>query len=148
MSDVSDKPIIHSAEFIDGKKGLKSLVVEGYVPPLDGSHDQHREADIQIAHDVAAVLVKKYFAYEWLVQSEIKSGVVTFQIAELMGRTLRCAINLRTTEVTPDLIMRLGGEVLERMGLPRGQVEMGMIKAAKLRRHTFDFSDTLKRKPA
>lgn len=145
MSDVSDVPVLRSADVVDGAKGLKSLVVQGHIAPLDGSYDPHHEADMTIARGVAEVLVKTYFGYNWHVESDVSQGIVTFRIPDLMGATLKCVVNLRTTYVNPQLIMRLGGMLLERMNLPRGQVEMAVAKEARKRLLTFDFNDVARK---
>jgi hypothetical protein len=43
--------------------------------------------------------------------------------------------------ITPALIRRCGGELLERMGLRRGPIDVAQYMAAKQRLHTFDFAD-------
>lgn len=147
MSDVSDLPVTQSASFVDGQKDLKSLVVQGYVPPLDGSGDDYKSIDTATARYVAEILVKTYFGYPWHVTAEMKQGVVMFRIPDLMGSSLQYVINLaRVKDLTRDLIVRCGGELLERMRLPRGQIDMALYAEAKKRLHTFDFNDVAARK--
>lgn len=139
---VSDEPVIVSSELVEGKSKLKMEVQRGYVPPLDGTKDEFDYVDQKIARDVAEILVKEYFGYPWKVTSEIRQGIVMFQIPELMGPTLHWLIKLgEYKDLTPELIKRCGGELLERMGLPRGQIDMALMQRARENKHLFDFRD-------
>lgn len=142
MSQVSDKPVTVGAEVRTGKKGLEMLMVAGYVPPLDGTEDLVKEFDIHIAKGVLDILARKYFGYPWHVMAETRQGIIAFGIPELMGPTLRVIIRLAEfTDLNADLIINTGGELLERMGLPRGQIDMAAYLHARQNMHKFDFAD-------
>lgn len=127
---------------IIGSGGGSALVRQVYVPPLDGKSDDYAGFDMQIARGIGELLNKHYFGYTWKSFADTKQGVVGFSIPELMGETLHMIINLKQfSDLSPQLIVDKAGELLERMGLPRGRVEMGMILEAKRRRHTFQFED-------
>lgn len=139
---VSDDPILLGSEIVEGKHSLKMDIQRTYVPPLDGTKDEFDLVDQGIARDVAEILVKNYFGYPWKVTSEIKQGIVYFQIPELMGPTLNYMIRLAEfKDLTPELIKRCGGDLLERMGLPRGQIDMALYANARQNKHKFDFRD-------
>jgi hypothetical protein len=142
MSDVCDAPIELGTQQITGRRGMKMEVRQQYVPPLDGSKDQVDAFDTWIARRIAELLVQHYFGYSWQVVAESRQGIVYFAIPDLMGPTLKWVIRLaQYSDLTPDLIKRSAGELLERMGLRRGQMDPAEYHAALGRRHTFDFSD-------
>lgn len=142
MDDVSDEPIVVSTHQEAGRQGIKMDIRRSYVPPLDGSDDLFHAFDMQIARGVAELLVKKYFGYPWLVEADSKQGVVKFKLPELMGPTLWYVIRLaQYADLTPELIIRCGGELLERMKLPRGLVDMALFAHARDNKHAFDFGD-------
>lgn len=142
LEERSDETIFVSTTEATGRQGLKMDVKRGYVPPLDGRDDLHHAFDMQIARGVAEVLVKKYFGYPWLVEADAQQGIVKFKIPDLMGATLWYVIKLGDFgDLTPELIIRCGGETLERMGLPRGQIDMAVYANARDNKHKFDFAD-------
>lgn len=138
---VSDEPIVMSKNIV--KPGdFKQEITQAYVPPLDGTEDQLKAFDMKIAKQVALVLVKSYPGYSWLVTADSKQGVVHFCIPELMGPSLKYVIKLgQFPDLTPKLIMVCAGELLERMGLRRGKMDLGEYLAAKNNKDTFDFRD-------
>jgi hypothetical protein len=142
MSQVSDEPIILSSETQVGRQGVKMQMVSAYVPPLDGTDDLVKEFDIHIAKGVLDILARKYFGYPWSVIAETRQGIIAFQIPELMGPTLHYIIRLAEfTDLNAELIIRCGGELLERMGLPRGQIDMAAYAVARENKHKFQFAD-------
>lgn len=141
-TDVSDEPIILKKAIEEGHDGLKAEFTQAYVPPLDGTQDDFDAFDLRIAKGVCMILSKLYFGYDWMVEAESRQGIVTFGIQELMGPTLRYVIKLgQYGDLTPEFIARCGGELLERMNLPRSQMDMASYMAAKANKHRFDFSD-------
>lgn len=142
-TDVSDDATIIDAEIIAGPtKGSNVIMAQGYTPPLDGSYDPYAAMDGRIAKAVARVLQSVYLGYEWKVVSEVKQGMVAFQLHELMGDTLHVFIKLADyNDLSDKLVLKLAGDLLERMGLPRGYCDMERYNEAKTRRHTFQFDD-------
>lgn len=142
LAERSDEVVELSSTQVVGRQSIKMDVKQGYVAPLDGREDLHHAFDMQVARDTAEVLVKTYFGYPWLVEADCQQGLVKFKLPELMGPTLWYVINLaRYSDLTPDLIKRCGGELLERMGLSRGLVDMAEMQFARDNKHTFDFAD-------
>ena len=140
--DVSDVPVVLGKETHEGRQRLKVNMVRGYVPPLDGTQDDFDRIDQATARYVAEILVKTYFGYPWHVTAETRQGVVMFRIPDLMGPTLQYVINLaKFSDLTRDLIIRCGGELLERMNLPRTQIDMALYVQARHNLHKFDFFD-------
>lgn len=146
MSEMhSDEPIDIATHEVEGRAGtdrLKMSIERKYVPPLDGSVDDLKQFDNWLARQVAELLVKQYYGYEWHVMADSKQGIVCFSIPEIMGPTLKQVIRLAEyADLTPALIQRTAGEMLERMGLRRGPIDIAQYLAAKDRKHTFDFGD-------
>lgn len=142
---VSDTPITVSETTVEPTKRseVKSMEIQQqYIPRLDGTDDPYARADRRLARLVAEVLVKHFYGYTWLVVSEIRQGVVYFSIPDLMGDTLRWVIRLpEFPEMMEMVVMRGGGELLERMGLRRGPMDRAEYESAKQNRHLFDFRE-------
>ncbi len=142
---VSDEPIDIATSTIDGRAGVDRLqmrIERKYTPPLDGTKDDFEAFVIWLARRVAELLVKEFYGYEWHVMADSRQGVIAFSIPEIMGPTLKQVIRLAEyADLTPALIRRTGGEMLERMGLRRGPIDIAQYLIAKDRKHTFDFAD-------
>ena len=124
--DRSDQPILLRSDDSQAWRGPKMQIQTHYVPPLDGLIDDRRGFDQKMADDVQLILQAKYPGYPWKAVCDSAQGVVYFSIPILMGETLKMIIRLAEwSDLTPDLIMRLGGEVLERFGLRRGLISLG-----------------------
>lgn len=142
---VSDEPITLSETTVDAprRSDVKQMTVEQqYVPRLDGTEDETARADQRLAMAVAQVLVKHFYGYTWHVMAESRQGVITFAIPELMGPTLKCIIKLGEFPANPEkTIVRIAGELLERMGLRRGPMDVAEYEHAKNNMHQFQFGD-------
>jgi hypothetical protein len=142
---VSDEPISIANQDVDGRStdgALKMRIERKYTPPLDGSEDDFKAFDNWLARRVAEMLVKEFYGYEWHVMADSRQGIIAFSIPEIMGATLKQVIRLAEyADLTPALIRRTGGEMLERMGLRRGPIDIAQYLRAKDRKHTFDFAD-------
>jgi hypothetical protein len=133
--DRSDQPILLRTDAI----GSGLAVQKHYVPPLDGLIDDRRGFDQKMADDVQHILQTKYPGYPWKATCDSAQGVVYFSIPVLMGETLKMIIRLAEwSDLTPELIMRLGGEVLERFGLRRGLISLGEFADARRNKHRAD----------
>jgi hypothetical protein len=142
LSDATDQVIVRSSTEIEGRGSLKANVTQTYQPPLDGRPDLHAGFDMQVARGIGELLNKHYFGYTWKSFADTQQGVVGFSIPELMGPTLHVVINLKKFEaLDPQLIVEKAGELLERMHLPRGQIDMAAYLHAKGNRRNFDFAD-------
>lgn len=142
MSDQIDQSIIVASEIQTGRHGLKMRARQEYTPPLDGREDLRAEFDLSIAKGIYVLLSKHYFGYEWKSFADSKQGVVGFSIPDLMGPTLHMVVNLKQySDLNPELIVEKAGELLERMHLPRGQIDMAAYAIARESRHRFDFGD-------
>lgn len=135
-------PVTTDIAVIDGPGKGSALVRKVYVPPLDGRSDDYAGFDMQLAQGMGELLNKHYFGYAWKTYADSAQGVVGFSIPELMGETLHYVIRLAEfSELTPELIVKHAGELLERMNLPRGTVDMAELLFARQNKHKFQFDD-------
>lgn len=142
MSDAPDTQVTVDVDVQAGERGLEAIVRQAYAPPLDGKSDDYVGFDLHTAKEIFEILSKHYFGYDWKTFADTKQGVVGFSIPELMGPTLHMVVNLKQfSDLTPQLIVNKGGELLERMNLPRTQADMARVLFARQHKHTFDFSD-------
>jgi len=118
-----------------------------YTPPLDGSLDPHREFDLFVAKRIDEILTHHYPGYPWKAVSNAQQGVVYFNIPALMGDTLHWLAKLgQWDDLSPKLIIDGGGELLERMNLPRTGFEVMSFLEARDNKHRFDFADVGRRR--
>lgn len=143
MSDGVETEILRSRSAIGKSGGIGLAVEHKYVPPLDGDDDLFAEADMRVCKGIGLILSEVYFGYGWKTFADLRQGVVGFSIPALMGETLHYVINLKQySDLTPQLIVQKGGELLERMNLPRGKADQIALVEAQNRKHTFDFGKT------
>lgn len=125
-----------------------------YTPPLDGSLDPHREFDNWVSQQVIGMLddKKAYPGWGWNAKCRAEQGIVYFNIPVLMGDTLNWLIKLHQWEDLmyggKRMVLHGGGELLERMDLPRGPFDEAAFERAYRNPHLFDFGDSLKKKLA
>lgn len=118
-----------------------------YVPPLDGSLDPHRNFDAFVAGRIMEILNHHFPGYPWNAVSNAQQGIVYFSIPVLMGETLRWLIKLGDwSDLSPKLVIDGGGELLERMNLPRHGFEVMSFIEARDNRHKLDFADAGKKR--
>lgn len=139
-TDVSDTPILIKEDAVGVSEGRSIVAETRYIPPLDGHDDLYAEFDLQIARGIYELLTKVYFGYDWKTFADSQQGIVGFQIPALMGPTLHYVVNLKQfSDLTPDLIINRGGELLERMHLPRHKFDMLALIEAQKNKAEFEF---------
>lgn len=137
---VADRVDTLSVTEIEGDGGLKAQVTQTYQPPLDGKSDDYTGFDMRVAEGIGVLLNKHYFGYTWKSYSDAKQGIVGFSIPDLMGPSLHMVIRLKEwSDLDPQMIVEKAGELLERMNLPRGQIDMAAYLDARTRKDTFQF---------
>lgn len=142
MEDAPEQIVTHAVSTIEGRGNLQATVRQTYTPPLDGRSDDYAGFDMQVARGIGELLNKHYFGYTWKSFADCRQGIVGFSIPELMGDTLHMVVNLKQfADLQPQLIVEKAGELLERMHLPRGQIDMAAYAFAKTNRRNFEFSD-------
>jgi hypothetical protein len=142
MSDT----IITNVDVVSGPKDTSSIVVQQRTPSLWTPGGMEKAENDLCIHTMDA-LMRAYPGYNWHVTSDLFQGVVMFRIYDLMGHSLAGVINLgQYPDVPSSIVRKLAGEMLERMGLPRGAVTKAEIQEAKTRLHTFQFDDVGKKR--
>jgi hypothetical protein len=94
---------------------------------LDAGHDPHKEADARLCERTLEVLQRHYAGHQWKIESDARQGILKIQIHALMGDTLHYVIlldNVESVTAFDVAVMKAGGEILERYGLPRGPMEL------------------------
>ena len=79
-------------------------------------------ADESMSKQIGECLVRHYPGHSWMVEANSVSGVATIRLlyTDMLGRVSRFGCLAHLHKWTDALIMRLGGELLERYGLARG----------------------------
>ena len=122
-----------------GTEEKKGVEVSAYRPESE-IFDPNAAANNRLADAVFSMLQKHYFGHGWKVKANVHHRVIAFNIPELMGETLHQVIKLNDL-CSDALVVRLAGDLLERMGLRRGPADMDAVREAKKRMHTFQFGD-------
>lgn len=147
---VIDVPQLVRAERQDRVAERQMQIRTLYQPPLDGSPDLYREIDLAVARKVIGTLDKEYPGYPWHAKCNAQQGVVYFSIPALMGETLVWLIKLRQWEEFEQngehLVRKGGGQLLERMGLPRKAFDADSFVKARDNKHLLDFADVGRRR--
>jgi hypothetical protein len=118
-----------------------------YTPPLDGSLDPHRGFDAFVATRISEILNHHFPGYPWKVISNAEQGVVYFNIPQLMGETLHWLIKLKQwDDLNPKMVIDGGGQLLERMRLPRTGFDVMSFVEARDNKHKSDFADVGRRR--
>ena len=87
----------------------------------DPREDPSAYADKALSHDVFRTLMLHYPANFWHVASSHKAGMVKIHIRGLMSEDEVMAIRIKELETDPSftIVVRMGGEILERFGITR-----------------------------
>ena len=118
-----------------------------YQPPVDGTLDPHREFDLFVSRRMSEILNHHFPGYPWKCVSNAQQGVVYFNIPALMGDTLHYLVKLgQWSDLSPKLIIDGGGELLERMHLPRKGFEVMAFVEARGKKAAFEFDDIGRRR--
>lgn len=90
--------------------------------------DDRKGADIACAKSCMELLQKHYPGWWWKVVADSQQGIVTINIPILMGNWV---FNIRGTELSERMVIRAGGEILERFRLPRSAVDLARFIEAR-----------------
>ncbi len=86
--------------------------------------DPFKTMDLANAKWMMEVLQRHYPGHLWSTKYDGRQKMAYLSIPFLMGINKYWAINLVTDQLTEGLLMRAGGELLERYGLPRSRFEL------------------------
>ncbi|MBV8755391.1 MAG: hypothetical protein JO328_21265 [Hyphomicrobiales bacterium] len=99
-----------------------------FVPSGEGSQERAR-ADLATARAVRRILDTAFPGHDWEVLADSRQGYVAFRIPTLMGANWAYLIKGR--ELTPEAVLKGGGELLERYRLPRGKFDLDRFLEAR-----------------
>lgn len=132
MSLNIEVPQLVRADAPDRVGDRQMMNVQLYKPPLDGTPDVHKAFDMFVAGRINEILTHHFPGYPWQSNADASQGVVYFSIPVLMGPTLKQIIRLAEwSDLTPMLVIDLGGELLERFNLPRKGFEVASFLHAR-----------------
>lgn len=118
----------------DKHGGHDIVLVEKHEAPSnpDGSVavDPYKERDREIAASMMKWLNRQYPGHLWGCVSDLRQGIVKFNIPILMGVADWWVINLRTHDVI-DGLREGSGQILERYGLPRDRFHLARFLEAR-----------------
>jgi hypothetical protein len=92
--------------------------------------DPYKEQDIAIAGTMMKWLEKHFPGHLWGCISDIKQGIVKFNLPILMGVNAWFVVNLMTHDIC-DGLANGAGEILERYRLPRGRFHLDSFLDAR-----------------
>lgn len=122
------------------------MIIHDTVCIYQGFGHLHGKADEQIAKDVADHLLKHYPGYLWFVNCSVKAGVVTILCGDFYSN-YGYKILLKDIENDPSMkvVMRAGGEILDRYGLRRGAKTESSLRDLKMvaGRAAFDYNEMI-----
>jgi len=125
---MSDLPILLRTE-TDRAPGRSLVRVEArFVPSGEGSRERAR-TDVATARAVRRILDTAYPGHDWEVLADSAQGYVAFRIPALMG--LNYAYLVKRRDLTPEAVLKGGGELLERYRLPRGRFDLDRFLEAR-----------------
>lgn len=86
--------------------------------------DPFATMDLANARWMAETLAKHYPGHPWRTCHDGAQKMAYVSIPILMGVNKYWAVNLATDDLSDGLLMRCGGEILERYGIPRKRFEL------------------------
>lgn len=96
-------------------------------------HDPFKRMDQANQKWMAEVLQRHYPGHFWSTKYDGAQKMAYVSIPILMGINKFWAVNLTTDQLTDALLMRMGGEILERYGLKRGRLQLDQFLDARAR---------------
>lgn len=119
----------------DGPRQHDMIMVERHEAPANDNggveHDPFKEKDLAIARTMAQWLQRHYSGHFWSTKSDLKHGVVMFNIPILMGTDWWWVISLSKTDDICKEMARGAGELLERYSIRRGAFHEGEFLEAR-----------------
>lgn len=84
-------------------------------------HDEHTAADLALTMRIAETLERHYPAHPWMVQVSHASGCAFIALPLVMKRNEKYVLHIDKLYLDPSLraVVRAGGELLERLNIPR-----------------------------
>lgn len=111
--------------------GGDMLVIQSYEAPGCEMEDPWKENDMRQALEMERILFAAYPGYPWKVKYDTIQGYAFIMLPTLMGEKDGYMINLKTHEVTPQLVKTGGGLILEIYRQHRGPIHLGNFLDAR-----------------
>lgn len=92
--------------------------------------EKNRLADMATSKWVAEVLHSHYRGHFWAVSTDSKQGVCLITIPILLGNWKWC---IPLGKLTPAMVIKAGGEILERFDIPRSRIDVAAFCTARLK---------------
>ena len=125
---MSDLPTLLKQETARAPGRSLVQVEARFVPSGEGSRQRAR-ADLATARAVRRILDTAYPGHDWEVVADSGQGYVAFRIPALMGANWAYLIKCR--DLTPEAVLKGGGELLERYRLPREKFNLDRFLEAR-----------------
>jgi hypothetical protein len=122
--------ILTHAETLDPQRDAHTLVFTTHERAGEaGATDPHAAFDDRMARAIGRVLHQHYRGHDWNVWVSREIGIAKIWLSCLMNPQYPYVLHLAALQ--PRDVMRAGGEILERYGLPRSTIDFGLVKAAR-----------------
>lgn len=128
----ADGRFIMKREMLERGQGQPNIEVQtqhvrnGLMPE---ESDPWAEWDMMVAKAITRVLLSQYRGHFWVVESNRAQGIAWISIPLLLGEW-KYKFSL-SEEITPAMIIRAGGDILERFNIPRSNLDVASFIAAK-----------------
>lgn len=96
---------------------------------LPEEEDRRARWDLMVAKAITRVLLSHYRGHFWVVECDSAQGIAWISIPVLLG-DWKYIFHL-SEDITPGMIIRAGGEILERFNMPRSNLDIASFIAAK-----------------
>lgn len=87
--------------------------------------------DLWCAKQAGAVLEQHYPGWDFKIEQKTQDKMAYISLPVLMGERFCVAVNLTTHSLDSDRVKNVGGEILERYGLPRGPFKLADFLEAR-----------------
>jgi hypothetical protein len=123
-------PTLTRADTLEPKRNAHTLVFTTHERAGEaGAADPHAGFDDRVARAIGRVLHQHYQGHDWNVWVSREIGIAKIWLSCLMNPQYPYVLHLAA--LRPEDVMRAGGEILERFGLPRSAVDFGLVKATR-----------------
>lgn len=122
-----DTPIIAKSELLEPRRNAHTLMLTTHQrSEEDGEQDPHAAWDDMVCCAIGRVLHSHYQGHDWNVWVSRKAGIAKIWLSCLMNPQFPYVMKL-SESIQPSDIMRAGGDILERYGIPRSTVDFSLM---------------------
>jgi hypothetical protein len=124
--------ILLRRELADRSHGQHNIAIEAHYERkglLPEEQDTRAQWDLMVAKAITRVLLSQYRGHFWVVECDSAQGIAWISIPVLLN-DWKYVFHL-SEDITPAMILRAGGEILERFNLPRSSLDVASFIAAR-----------------